>query len=289
MRVEMAVLLVAVLVGCLATSEVDNLNLLLPELGDSSRALPLQLITAQGGCYSWASSAPNALSATLLEGRAGCSKQAVVQVVRPGPHTSTAYITATDTASESVLNIPVRIRRLHKIAIATKSRMMNIKEIQKIELFAHDADDNTFTSLEGLRFSWRLEQKSSIIENVPLAHAQLYLPLRTRENIEKEGFQSDVLVVRALAPGNLKIIARCIEHGYEHLFDEITLSVHERFELKPGPILRMAASSTQQLLLERPTGEIIALPQPYYNIRSCSGFEVSSSLYLTVGNATSRC
>ncbi len=179
-RVEMAVLLLAVITCCLTTSEVDNLNLLLPELGDSSRSLPLQLITAQGGCYSWTSSAPNALSTTLLEGRAGCSKQAVVQVVRPGAYTSTAYITATDTASESVLNIPVRIRRLHKIVIATKSRMMNLREIQKIELFAHDADDNTFTSLEGLRFVWKLEQRSNIIESVPLAHAQLYLPLRTR-------------------------------------------------------------------------------------------------------------
>jgi hypothetical protein len=133
-----------------------------------------------------------------------------VQVVRGGAYTSTAYITATDTTSESVLNIPVRIRRLHKIVIATKSRMMNIKEIQKIELFAHDADDNTFTSLEGLRFAWRLEQRTNIIESVPLVHAHLYLPLRTRENIEKEGFQSDILVVKALAPGNLKIIARCI-------------------------------------------------------------------------------
>lgn len=136
--------------------------------------------------------------------------------------------------------------------IATKSRMMNLKEIQKIELFAHDSEENTFTSLEGLRFSWRLE-KSQIIEPVSLANAQLYLPLRTRENLEKEGFQSDILVVRALAPGNLKIYVKCIEPGYENLTDEITLSVHERFELKPGPILRMVPSSGYQLYLERPS------------------------------------
>jgi hypothetical protein len=58
--------------------------------------------------------------------------------------------------------------------------MMNIKEIQKLELFAYDADENTFTSLEGLRFKWVLEQTSQIIESVPLSHAQLYLPLKTR-------------------------------------------------------------------------------------------------------------
>jgi hypothetical protein len=148
---------------------------------DSSRTLPLQLITAQGGCYSWASSAPSVLSTRLLDPKAiACSKQAVVQVVQTGPYASSIYVTATDTATESILNIPVRIRKLSKIAIATKSRMMNINEIQKIELFAHDADENTFTSLEGLRFVWKLEQRLKIIETVPLDHAQLYLPLRTR-------------------------------------------------------------------------------------------------------------
>jgi hypothetical protein len=285
----MAVLLLLLAVATAPTTEVDNLNLLLPELADPARDLPLQLITAAGGCYSWTSSAPNVVSASLLEGRAGCAKQAVVQVVRAGAYTSSCCITATDTASESVLNIPVRIRKLVKIAIATKSRMMNIREIQKLELFAHDADENTFTSLEGLHFAWRLEQRAQIIESVPLAHAQLYLPLRTRENIEKAGFQSDILVVRALAPGNLRIIATCLEPGYEHLSDEITLSVHERFELRPGPILRLAAASSYQLFLERPTAERIALPQTYYSIRSCPGFDLNSSLFLTVPNATARC
>lgn len=106
-----------------------------------------------------------------------------MQVVQPGAYSSSIYVTATDTATESVLNIPVRIRKLNKISIATKSRMMNLKEIQKIELFAHDSDENTFTSLEGLRFVWTLEQKLQILETVPLDHAQLYLPLRIRENL----------------------------------------------------------------------------------------------------------
>ena len=41
--------------------------------------------------------------------------------------------------------------------------MMNIKEVQRLELFGFDVDENTFTSLEGLRFKWRLEQSSQIL------------------------------------------------------------------------------------------------------------------------------
>jgi hypothetical protein len=86
-----------------------------------------------------------------------------VKVVQPGPYSSSIYVTASDAATDSILNVPVRIRKLNKIFIATKSRMMNLKEIQKIELFAQDSEENTFTSLEGLRFTWTLEQKNKII------------------------------------------------------------------------------------------------------------------------------
>lgn len=64
-----------------------------------------------------------------------------------------------------------------------------------------------------------------------------------------------MIVVRALAPGNLKVTATCIESGYEHLSDVITISVHERFELQPGPLIRMAPETSLQLRLVRPTME----------------------------------
>ena len=63
-----------------------------------------------------------------------------------------------------------------------------------------------------------------------------------------------MIVVRALSPGNIKVTATCIEPGYEYLFDEITLSVHERFEIRPGPLIRMAPETHLQLNLVRPTG-----------------------------------
>jgi hypothetical protein len=129
MRVEIILIIILSLaIFAQSTTEVDNLNLLLPELKDSSRTLPLQLITAKGGCYTWASSAPSILSVKPHENKSEpCSKQALVEVVKAGPYSSSIYVTATDAATESILNIPVRIRKLNKIFIATKSRMMNLK------------------------------------------------------------------------------------------------------------------------------------------------------------------
>ena len=92
----------------------------------------------------------------LDQSAASCSKRAVVEVVQSGAHHSTISIAAVEQSSQSSLLIPVRIRPLSRITIVTKSRMMNIRELQKLEITGYDAEQNTFTSLEGLRFKWRL-------------------------------------------------------------------------------------------------------------------------------------
>jgi hypothetical protein len=88
------------------------------------------------------------------------------------------------------------------------------------------------------------------------------------------------LVVRAIAPGNLTVHVSCSENGYEHLTDSITLSVHERFELRPGPVLRLLPESLFQLHLAAPSGERIVLPHSYYSIETCESFKINSTLYL---------
>ena len=125
----------------LRCAEVDTLNMLLPELSRSGLELPKQLLSTKGGCYEWASSSPETIKVTPKDPTAaGCSRQALVEVAQPGPFPSSVYVSASDTATESVLNIPARIRKIYSIFIATKSRMMNIKEMQKLELYAHDSE-----------------------------------------------------------------------------------------------------------------------------------------------------
>lgn len=49
-------ILIFLLVILAQTTEVDNLNLLLPQLREPSFELPLQLVTAKNDCFTWASS-----------------------------------------------------------------------------------------------------------------------------------------------------------------------------------------------------------------------------------------
>lgn len=115
-----------------------------------------------------------------------------MELVQKGAHQSTVHIMAREQESTGMVRIPVRIRDLKRIAIFTKSRIMNVEEVQNLELYGFDAENNTFTSLEGLRFKWTIsrangaEKPSSAgaVEKIPLKSSSLYMPLDTRKRLE---------------------------------------------------------------------------------------------------------
>lgn len=45
---------------------------------------------------------------------------------------------------------------------------MNIKEIQNLEIYGFDSENNTFTSLEGLTFKWEIVNEDGELLKIPL-------------------------------------------------------------------------------------------------------------------------
>ena len=106
---------------------------------------------------------------------------------------------------------------------------MNIKEVQNLEVYGFDSDNNTFTSLEGLTFQWDIMNEDGELIKIPLNEASLFMHLDTRRKLELRGQESDFLVVRALQVGVVKIRVRCMEEEYEAISDEIVVYVQEKF------------------------------------------------------------
>jgi len=83
-------------------TEVDNLNILLPQIEKPIPIFPQQLVTATDGCYHWVSSLPNIVSVTPHNPKSsGCSRQALVTVGQIGPFSSSIYVSADEVNSES--------------------------------------------------------------------------------------------------------------------------------------------------------------------------------------------
>lgn len=55
--------------------------------------------------------------------------------------------------------------------------MMNINEKQDLTLYGYDADQNRFTSLEGLKFKWDLIDPNNVLQKISLKDSHLILSL----------------------------------------------------------------------------------------------------------------
>lgn len=60
-----------------------------------------------------------------------------------------------------------KISKIHKIEILTKLRTIDVGDVQVLEVLGYDPEENVFSTLEGLRFNWKIEQSDNILEFVP--------------------------------------------------------------------------------------------------------------------------
>lgn len=107
------------------------------------------------------------------------------------------------------------------------------------------------------------------------------LPTIIREEMELIGLETDLIVVKALQPGNLVVRSQCLEREYENIFDEVTISVHESFELYPPGHTLLVIGSIFQFSLNHLNGDAINLPKQYYRITGGSKFKISEILLVT--------
>ena len=69
--------------------------------------------------------------------------------------------------TQDSIKIESRVGRVARIEITTKFRTIDVGEQQMLEIVAFDAEGNTFSSVEGMRFLWTIES-DGMLENVPL-------------------------------------------------------------------------------------------------------------------------
>lgn len=63
-----------------------------------------------------------------------------------------------------MLKVESKISKIHKIEILTKMRTIDVGDIQVLEVLGYDPEGNCFSTLEGLHFTWKIEQSENILE-----------------------------------------------------------------------------------------------------------------------------
>ena len=72
-----------------------------------------------------------------------------------------------------------KISKIHKIEILTKLRTIDVGDVQVLEVLGYDPEENVFSTLEGLKFNWKIEQNENILEFMPTKVKKFLYQIKT--------------------------------------------------------------------------------------------------------------
>lgn len=236
-RCRVALLWLALLllekVSALPPTNINTVNLLLPSPGDGSLNNFIgHTLEAYNGCFEWRSSHPEILTVEPIadSGNARCASKAFVMVAAPHEYSNTVWITARDKDTGSEVKVESRVADLKRIEILTKIRNVHIENFEILELIGYDAVGNAFTTLEGMKFEWALEQTSSIASYVSFKDAAMKTT-DPRMKLESRGFQTDMSVLIGHLPGHVVVSATF--NGKKETKTSVKINIIEPFIAYP--------------------------------------------------------
>jgi len=151
-----------------------------------SRSIEFPLI-AENGCYEWQSSSPECLQTrTLL-----LQKTLVIHKLSPvishmiilsgSPQKTEVFLLLLNLKtnkiidSGDILQAKSKISKIHIIEILKTFSPINVGMVQVLGMLGYDPEGNVFSTLEGLRFHWKIEQNDNILEFVIIKVVHLFL------------------------------------------------------------------------------------------------------------------
>lgn len=93
-------------------------------------------------------------------------------------------------------------------------RTIDIGDYETFELIGYDSQGNAFTTLEGFRFNWSIEQSSKLAKYVTFNESSI-TATEIRQRIEDNRHQSDKIVMQGLENGHIVVSATPNENFYQ--------------------------------------------------------------------------
>ena len=230
LKIVQAILLLTNLIFTQTEQRISKLNLLLPLSKTTQITYNLK---AYNGCYKWSSSNPKIFSLTPYKtDKAGCVSEITVKVETLEEYENIVWISAEDLRTNEILNCEARVAPLKKLEIVTKQKSILVGDFETLELMGYDLKGNGFTSLEGLIFNWKIEQQNHLAEFLSFRES-LVKTSQKRHLIEDQGLKTDMVILRGIETGGVKIFVGIDDRFYDDIFGQDNLFIIEHFVVFP--------------------------------------------------------
>lgn len=137
---------------------------------------------------------------------------------------SIILITAKDANSGTVLKCSAKVGLVHRLDITTRSKQFSVNSNQHIGVVGYDDEENSFSSMDGFSFDWKITDGTDIIKKFAALDTGTQHLHRT-----------DYFFIRSLKAGFTTVAVKLEEPGYENVKDvSKRLTVVDPFIILPA-------------------------------------------------------
>ncbi|PON34582.1 hypothetical protein TorRG33x02_353020 [Trema orientale] len=220
---------------------IADVNILLPPRMTHPVECRLQ---GSDGCFKWSWDHHDILSVIPEYNSSDhCSTSARLRSIAPYSGRKETAVYAADVRTGTVIRCKVFIDKFSRIQIFHNSVKLDLDGLATLRVRAFDSEENVFSSLVGLQFSWQLMPETN-----GLPHHLVHVPLKESPlsdcggfcgdldkqiKLEDSGVFSDLYVVKGVEIGHEIVSVNLFEPTVEHMADKIILTVAEAMSIEP--------------------------------------------------------
>ena len=230
--------------------QISKVNLLLPICQKTLCNQVYAKLIAYNGCYDWHTDDPNLVQLEKIQKPNepnNCFSEVYVYTKSKSVKDIT-YVSAKDRYSNEIFKCKVGFSEVKTISIENNFDSINVGDVFELHVLAHDEKGNIFSSLEGWKFNWKIISGHNNAQLIKLTeHGKMEIGDK-REKIEKEGYQSDKILIKGSQTGKLLVNVEIVE---ENLKNQIVSNQKELYVIEPFKII--------------PDKELYIIPNTQYN------------------------
>ena len=134
----------------------------------------------------------------------------------------------------------MKVGLIHHIQIFTNFAQFAVNNNQVLQVVGFDDDQNVFSSLDGLRFDWNIQEGKDVVRK--------FQSVDTGLKTENSHIKTNMLFVRSIGAGKASISVKLIEPGYETTVKEAVtkLTIVEPFVVLPAKEIFILPTSSYQ-------------------------------------------
>ena len=216
--------------------KISKVNLLLPICQKSNCNEVYAKLVAYNGCYEWKTEDPSLVQIQPIqkpEDDKNCYSEAYVYTKAKSTKDIT-FVSAKDKKTNEYFKCKVGFGEISRISIEKNFDTINVGDIFELHVLAHDDRGNIFSSLEGWKFNWKIIKGHNNAQLIKLTDDGKVEIGTKREKIEKDGGNSDIMLIKGSQTGKIIVSVDILE---DDLKNKVTSDQRELYIVEPFKII----------------------------------------------------